>query len=51
MALVDAMYKDDKPVLILDDPFVNFDSERKRAADTLLKEITKTYQVVYFTCN
>lgn len=50
MALVDAMYKEDKPVLILDDPFVNFDSERKQAADALLKEITKTYQVVYFTC-
>lgn len=51
MALVDAMYKDDKPVLILDDPFVNFDSERRERANTLLKEITKTYQVVYFTCD
>lgn len=51
LSLADAMYKEDKPVLILDDPFVNFDNEKRAAAETLLKIIEKDYQLIYFTCN
>ncbi|MBD5521578.1 MAG: AAA family ATPase [Lachnospiraceae bacterium] len=51
MALIDAMYKDEKPFVIFDDPFVNLDEEKTRAALKLLEKIAKEYQVVYFTCN
>ena len=51
MALIDAMYKDEKPFVIFDDPFVNLDGEKTRAALKLLETIAKEYQVVYFTCN
>lgn len=51
MALIDAMYKEEKPFIILDDPFVNFDDERLSGGISFLKEISKEYQVIYFTCH
>ena len=51
LALVDAMYKDETPVLILDDPFVNLDNEKMAGGRRLLQEAAKKYQVVYLTCN
>lgn len=51
MALVDAMYKQEKPCLIFDDPFVNLDEEKTKGGMEFLKEIAKEYQVIYFTCH
>lgn len=51
LALVDAMYQEEKPFLILDDPFVNLDQEKVMAGNELLKEVAKEYQVIYFTCH
>ena len=51
MALVEAMYEERKPFLILDDPFVNLDENRTRGAIRFLAEIAKEYQVIYFTCH
>lgn len=51
MALVDAMYSQEKPFLIFDDPFVNLDAEKTKGGMEFLKEIAKEYQVVYFTCH
>ncbi len=52
MALVDAVFKDvTKPVLILDDPFVNLDNVRLERALELLKKIATNYQVIYFICH
>lgn len=51
MALVEAMYDERKPFLILDDPFVNLDENRTRGAIRFLAEIAKEYQVIYFTCH
>ena len=51
MALVEAMYDERKPFLILDDPFVNLDESRTRGAIRFLAEIAKEYQVIYFTCH
>ena len=51
LALADAMYKDEKPFLILDDPFVNLDAEKVEAGNALLKEVAEEYQVIYFTCH
>lgn len=51
MALIDAMYKGEKPFVIFDDPFVNLDGDRTKGALKLLDMIAKEYQVLYFTCN
>ncbi len=51
MALVEAMYEERKPFLILDDPFVNLDENRTKGAKKFLAEIAKEYQVIYFTCH
>lgn len=51
LALVDAMYCEEKPFLILDDPFVNLDQEKVEAGNELLKEVAEEYQVIYFTCH
>ncbi len=51
LALVDAMYEEEKPFLILDDPFVNLDQEKVEAGNELLREVAEEYQVIYFTCH
>lgn len=51
MALIDAMYQEEKPFVIFDDPFVNLDDAKTKGALKLLELIAKEYQVVYFTCN
>lgn len=51
MALVDAMYQDEKPFLVFDDPFVNLDAKKLSHARAFLDEIAKEYQVLYFTCH
>ncbi len=50
IALVEAMYTSEKPMLVLDDPFVNFDEEKTIGSRRLLDELSKHYQVLYFTC-
>lgn len=51
MAFVEAMYQQEKPFLILDDPFVNLDEKRVQGGIRFLEEIAKDYQVLYFTCH
>lgn len=51
MALIDAMYQEEKPFVIFDDPFVNLDGDKTDGALKMLNMIAKEYQVVYFTCN
>lgn len=51
VALVDAMYTGEKPVLIMDDPFVNLDDEKMVAAKAFLEQISENYQIIYFTCS
>ena len=51
LALVDTMYKEEKPFLILDDPFVNLDAKKVEAGNQLLLDVAKEYQVIYFTCH
>ena len=50
ISLVDAIFNKEKPVLILDDPFVNLDDEKTDKAKRLVKELSKRYQVLYLTC-
>ncbi|MBQ8281207.1 MAG: AAA family ATPase [Lachnospiraceae bacterium] len=51
MALVEAMYEDEKPFVVFDDPFVNLDEEKTEKGKEFLREIAKDYQVIYFTCH
>ncbi len=50
LALIDAMYEGEKPLLVLDDPFVNLDTERLAGAKRLLDTLAQNYQLIYFTC-
>ncbi len=51
LALIDNMYKGDSPFIILDDPFVHLDAEHMMRARTLLSELSKDRQIVYFCCH
>lgn len=51
MAMVDAMYDQEKPFLIFDDPFVNLDDVRLSGAMKFLNDLAKDYQIVYFSCH
>lgn len=51
LALVDALFGEEKPFLILDDPFINLDDAHTKYARELLDKIAETHQVVYMICN
>lgn len=51
LAFVDAMYKKEQPMLVLDDIFVNLDDRHMAGAERLLKELSERYQIIYFTCS
>lgn len=49
-ALIDLLFKKEKPAIILDDPFANFDDDKLEIARNLLNEMKDDYQIVLFTC-
>lgn len=51
MALIEAMYKDERPFVVFDDPFVNLDAARTDGGLKFLEEIAPGYQIIYFTCH
>ena len=51
LSLIDAMYKAEKPVLIMDDPFTNLDDHKLVEAMKLLDKLSENYQIIYFTCS
>ncbi len=50
LALVDAMYSDERPFLLLDDPLVNLDEQKREGGKRLMRALTGRYQIIYFTC-
>ena len=50
-ALVDAMFAEESPFLVLDDPFVNLDKEKTERALNFLKEAAEQYQILYLVCH
>ena len=50
LALTDAMYRDEKPMLVLDDPFVNLDNGKDEGVRHILEELKENYQIIYMTC-
>ena len=51
LALIDCLYPNEKPFIILDDPFVNFDDEKLDLCKSLINKISSQYQIIYFTCH
>ena len=51
LALIDNMYKGDKPFVIMDDPFVHLDGEHLVRAKELLKGLAADRQIIYFCCH
>jgi DNA repair exonuclease SbcCD ATPase subunit len=49
LALVKLIFQDKRPPLILDDPFVNFDSVRLANTLNFFKMLTTDYQIIIFT--
>ena len=51
LSMADVMYQEEKPFLLLDDPFVNLDDARLAGGMKLLKKAAEKYQVIYFVCH
>ena len=51
LALLDLLYGEAKVPLLLDDPFVKFDADRRARAVALCKEVARDHQVLLFTCH
>lgn len=50
-ALVDAMFTEEKPFLVLDDPFVNLDKEKLDRCLAFLRKASGEYQILYLVCH
>ena len=50
MAMIDIMYRNEKPFLLFDDPFVNLDDQKLIGARDFLTRIAENYQIIYLTC-
>lgn len=51
LALIDALFDKEKPFIVLDDPFVNMDDVKIENTKQFLYELSKTYQLIYFSCH
>ena len=51
LALSDLIFGDARPPLLMDDPFVKFDPERREAALKLCKDLAADRQIILFTCH
>ncbi|MCR5120360.1 MAG: hypothetical protein K6B44_12175 [Lachnospiraceae bacterium] len=51
MAMIDAMYGQEAPFLVFDDPFVNLDDTKTGYGLEFLKKVADKYQVIYTTCH
>ena len=50
-ALIDVLYKDNLPFVILDDPFTNLDEEKIESSLALVKKLSNNRQIIYLTCH
>ena len=51
LSLIESLFENEKPFIILDDPFVNLDEEKIQHAKELINNISKQYQVIYLACH
>ena len=50
-ALVDVLFNDEKPFIILDDPFYNLDDNKITNAINLTNKLAEEYQIIYLVCH
>ncbi len=50
LALIDSLYENESPFIILDDPFAHFDDDKLKNALSMLRSISKYRQIIYITC-
>ena len=50
-SLVDCLFSEDKPFIILDDSFVDFDEANLSIIKEVLNKLKEEYQIIYFTCH
>ena len=48
---MDVLFKQEKPFLLLDDPFVNLDDIHTKRVLKMLDTIAKEKQVIYMVCH
>ena len=51
LAIFDAMFREEKAFLLLDDPFSHLDEKNGARARVLLEELAESRQIFYFTCS
>ena len=51
LALLDTIYLKEKPFILLDDPFVNLDEEKRQALSNIVQEYSQNYQTIYLHCH
>lgn len=51
LALIDSLYGDEQPFIMLDDPFISMDDTRLERGKELLRTIAGEKQILYFTCS
>ncbi len=50
LALTELLWPDECPPIMLDDPFVNFDPQRREAALRIIRKMADRRQILLFTC-
>ena len=51
LAIIEDLFTEEAPFLVLDDPFVNLDNTSLQKLSLILKNISKKWQILYFTCH
>ncbi len=51
IALLDDVYKEEKPFILLDDPFVNLDDKKMEIMKKLITKLSQKYQIIYLHCH
>lgn len=51
LALFEAMYEEEKPFIVLDDPFVHMDNDKIQKGKELINRLAEDTQVIYLTCH
>ena len=51
LALIDNMYENEQPFVVMDDPFVHLDASHMEKTAELMKALAQDKQIIYFCCH
>ena len=51
LSLTDALFENEKPFMVLDDPFTDLDGKHLDAAKQIVRELSRERQIIYLTCS